>query len=199
MVVCDKPYHRTNIHHRHIVLSRNNEFYRNSLLHKKGGLYPPNPVILTHLATNIYFWWFNWIITCKASFTDIESVHHFSQAVDLQISQGICTDNLANILYAAVISNQLFSCRNICTKIGHKNGGELILTCTSLAPASLSIFTIRSDVVPRTIESSIMIILLPSTASFNTFSFTRTLDSRLLCLGLMKVLPTYLFLMNPIS
>ena len=73
MVVCDKPYHRTNIHHRHIVLSRNNEFYRNSLLHKKGGLYPPNPVILTHLATNIYFWWFNWIITCKAGITESRS------------------------------------------------------------------------------------------------------------------------------
>ena len=63
-------------------------------------------------------------------------------------------------------------------------------TCTSVAPASRSIFTMRSDVVPRTIESSIIITRFPFTASFKTFSFTRTLDSRLLCLGLIKVRPT---------
>ena len=63
-------------------------------------------------------------------------------------------------------------------------------TWTSLAPASLNMPTIRALVVPRTIESSIMITRFPATASFNTFNLMRTADSRLLCFGLIKVLPT---------
>ena len=42
-------------------------------------------------------------------------------------------------------------------------------------------------------ESSIIIIRFPSTASLRTFSLILTLDSRLLCLGLIKVRPTYPF------
>jgi hypothetical protein len=63
-------------------------------------------------------------------------------------------------------------------------------TCTSFAPASRSILTILSDVVPRTMESSIIITRFPHTASLRTLSFTFTLDSRLLCFGLINVLPT---------
>ncbi len=60
-------------------------------------------------------------------------------------------------------------------------------TCTSVAPASLNMRTIRSDVVPLTIESSIIMTRFPSTAlSRSTFSFTCTLDSLLLCFWLDK-------------
>ncbi len=63
-------------------------------------------------------------------------------------------------------------------------------TCTSAAPASLSMPTIWPQVVPRTMESSIITTRLPSTASRRGFSLTRTLDTRLFWPGLMKVRPT---------
>ena len=71
-----------------------------------------------------------------------------------------------------------------------KKGGEEMRTCTSDAPDSLSSLTIRPEVVPLTMESSIIITRFPRTASDSTFSFTLTLDSLLLCPGLIKVRPT---------
>ena len=53
-----------------------------------------------------------------------------------------------------------------------ENGGAEMRTCTSFAPASLSILTILPQVVPRTMESSTMMIRFPATDSFNTFNFT---------------------------
>ena len=78
----------------------------------------------------------------------------------------------------------------IAVEKGFQQGGELIRKWTSLAPASRSMLTIRSQVVPRTMESSIIMTRFPATASFKTFNLIRTADSRLLCFGLIKVLPT---------
>ena len=58
------------------------------------------------------------------------------------------------------------------------------------AHASRIIFTIRALVVPRTIESSIIITRLPFTTSRSAFSFTITLLSLADCFGLIKVRPT---------
>ena len=77
--------------------------------------------------------------------------------------------------------------------------GEAILTCTSVAPASFNSFTIRLEVVPLTIESSIMITLLPFTIDDTAESFILTPRSRISCVGWINVLPTYLFLISPIS
>ncbi len=63
-------------------------------------------------------------------------------------------------------------------------------TWTSFAPASFNILTIRALVVPRTIESSIITTLLPSTTFLNALSLTITLDSRADCFGFINVRPT---------
>ncbi len=70
--------------------------------------------------------------------------------------------------------------------------------CTSLAPASRSIFTMRMEVVPRTIESSTSTILLPRTASAMALSLMRTAFSRCFCVFRMKVRPMYLFFSRPV-
>ncbi|MNY80428.1 hypothetical protein D3C86_2214600 [compost metagenome] len=62
-------------------------------------------------------------------------------------------------------------------------------TWTSLAPASRSILTIRSEVVPRTMESSIITTRLPSTTLRTADSFIFTPFSRSSWLGWMKVRP----------
>ena len=72
-------------------------------------------------------------------------------------------------------------------------------TCTSSAPASLSIATMRREVVPRTIESSTSTTRLPRTIDRTADSFIRTPFSRSSCLGWMNVRPMYLFLIRPIS
>ena len=77
--------------------------------------------------------------------------------------------------------------------------GLAIRMCISLAPDWRSIFTIRREVVPRTMESSTMTSLLPSTMLRTGESFIRTPFSRSSCEGWMKVRPTYLFLISPIS
>lgn len=71
--------------------------------------------------------------------------------------------------------------------------------CTSVAPASRSIATMRREVVPRTTESSIRITRRPRTSERTGESFIRTPFSRNSCDGWMKVRPMYLFLMSPIS
>ncbi len=63
---------------------------------------------------------------------------------------------------------------------GYMTGGELILICTSLAPAILSISTIFLLVVPRTIESSIITTRLPFRILLSALSFIRT-PSSLIC------------------
>ena len=72
-------------------------------------------------------------------------------------------------------------------------------TCTSVAPASLSIVTMRREVVPRTIESSTSTTRLPLTIVRTAESFMRTPFSRSSCEGWMNVRPMYLFLISPIS
>jgi hypothetical protein len=69
-------------------------------------------------------------------------------------------------------------------------GGEEMRKCTSRAPASRIIRTIFTDVVPRTIESSMSTMLLPSTTQRLALCFMRTPSSRTDCVGWMKVRPT---------
>ena len=57
---------------------------------------------------------------------------------------------------------------------------------------------ILAEVVPLTIESSINITLFPSTVSLITFNLILTAFSLSTWDGLMKLLPIYLFLINPI-
>lgn len=70
-------------------------------------------------------------------------------------------------------------------------------TCTSVAPASRNRRTMRREVVPRTIESSISTTRCPETIPLTDESFIRTPFSRIDCDGWMKVRPMYLFLMKP--
>jgi hypothetical protein len=69
-------------------------------------------------------------------------------------------------------------------------GGELMRTCTSLAPALRIIFTILRLVVPRTSESSTTTTRFPSNTSGTALSFTLTPKWRIDCSGSMKVRPT---------
>ena len=69
-------------------------------------------------------------------------------------------------------------------------GGELILMCTSVAPASRNIRMIFWLVVPRTIESSTTTTRLPSSTSLMAFNLTLTPKFLMDCCGSMKVRPT---------
>ena len=79
------------------------------------------------------------------------------------------------------------------------SGALAMRTCTSVAPASRSILTILSDVVPRTMESSTITTLLPLTIDLTGESFIFTPFSRRDWVGRMNVRPTYLLLIKPIS
>ena len=68
-------------------------------------------------------------------------------------------------------------------------GGAEERICTSLAPASRRRVTICREVVPRTMESSIITTRLPSTQLFRGPSLMRTACSRLCWPGVMKVRP----------
>ena len=68
---------------------------------------------------------------------------------------------------------------------------------TSLAPASRNRRTIRSDVVPLTIESSIRMTRLSLTVCAITLSLILTAFSRICCVGAMKLRPMYLFFKKP--
>ena len=78
-------------------------------------------------------------------------------------------------------------------------GGLAMRRCTSVAPASRSIRTMRREVVPRTTESSMSTIRWPRTMDLTAESFIRTPFSRSACEGWMKVRAMYLFLIRPIS
>ena len=67
--------------------------------------------------------------------------------------------------------------------------GDAMRTCTSFAPAALSSRTMRSEVVPRTIESSMSATRLPATSDRTAESFIFTPFSRIACDGWMKVRP----------
>ena len=77
----------------------------------------------------------------------------------------------------------------IAVEKGFQQGGELIRKWTSLAPASRSMLTIRSQVVPRTMESSSITIRFPFTAVTSGLSLIRTLLRRSCWVGLIKVRP----------
>ena len=62
-------------------------------------------------------------------------------------------------------------------------GGQLIRTCTSVAPDARTIFTILRLVVPRTIESSIRTTRLPSSTLRTGFSLILTPKERIDWLG----------------
>ena len=78
-------------------------------------------------------------------------------------------------------------------------GGLAMRTCTSVAPASRSIRTIRSEVVPRTMESSISTTRFPAMMLRTGDNFIFTPLSRSSCEGWIKVRAIYLFLIRPIS
>ena len=61
--------------------------------------------------------------------------------------------------------------------------GLAIRTCTWVAPASFNNCTILLEVVPRTIESSIITIDFPLTTLDTGLNFNRTLRSRIACVG----------------
>ena len=69
--------------------------------------------------------------------------------------------------------------------------------CTCRAPASLSMATILSLVVPLTMESSTTTTRLSLTTSAMGLSFILTRFSLALCPGDMKVRPIYRFFTNP--
>jgi hypothetical protein len=69
-------------------------------------------------------------------------------------------------------------------------GGLEMRKCTSLAPASRIMWTIFTEVVPRTIESSMSTMRLPATTARLALCFMRTPSARMLCVGSMKVRPT---------
>src|SRR6516165_7416288 len=66
-------------------------------------------------------------------------------------------------------------------------GGEAMRKCTSLAPASRIICTIFTEVVPRTMESSMSTIRLPLTTARLALCLRRTPSWRICWLGSMKV------------
>src|SRR5215467_3632302 len=67
---------------------------------------------------------------------------------------------------------------------------EEMRKCTSLAPASRIICTIFTEVVPRTMESSMSTIRLPLTTARLALCLRRTPSCRMWWLGSMKVRPT---------
>ena len=69
-------------------------------------------------------------------------------------------------------------------------GGADTRMWTSFAPASRSRLVIWRQVVPRTMESSIITTRLPSTSLRKADSLMRTACSRLVWSGVMKVRPT---------
>jgi hypothetical protein len=69
-------------------------------------------------------------------------------------------------------------------------GGDARRKWTSRAPASRIMRTIFFEVVPRTSESSIRMMRLPSIAARLALCFMRTPSSRTLWVGWMKVRPT---------
>ena len=62
-------------------------------------------------------------------------------------------------------------------------GAELTRMCTSRAPAARTSATSPRVVVPRTIESSTITTLLPSSTSRTGLYFTLTFASRPACVG----------------
>jgi len=68
-------------------------------------------------------------------------------------------------------------------------GGQLIRIWISLTPARHNSSTRPREVVPRTIESSMMTIFFPLSTLLIGFNFTLTRKSRKNCDGCMKVLP----------
>ena len=72
-------------------------------------------------------------------------------------------------------------------------------TCTSLAPAPWTSFTISRSVVPRTMLSSINTIRFPSMTLRMGFNFTRTASRRFSGVDMINVRAIYLFLIRPSS
>ena len=68
-------------------------------------------------------------------------------------------------------------------------GGDVMRRCTSVAPASRSIWVSVRWVVPRTIESSTTTSRLPARFSRRGFSFIRTAAARASWVGAMKLRP----------
>ena len=78
-------------------------------------------------------------------------------------------------------------------------GGLPTLTCTSLAPASLSMMMSCFRVVPLTMESSTMTMLFPETVLEMGFILPLTAISLSLWSGRMNVLSAKRFFMKPSS
>ena len=92
-------------------------------------------------------------------------------------------------LWEEAISSDLTGV-SIPKKQGSVIGGELILTCTSFAPAFRNILLIFLLVVARTMESSTVTIFLLFNSSLTGLSLILTPKWRIVCSGSMKVRPT---------
>ena len=68
-------------------------------------------------------------------------------------------------------------------------GGQVMRTCTSVAPASRISLTSGPAVVPRTSESSIITTRLPARFSDRALNLSATPRSRISCVGSMNVRP----------
>ena len=110
--------------------------------------------------------------------------------VDIEIADAIRAEILADLSIVYLVGDELFRIGKIdAVMAGEACGGQLTRMCTSLAPASRRFTTRARAVVPRTIESSTTTTRFPATASLIRFSFTRTLKSRMSCVGWRKVRP----------
>ncbi len=102
------------------------------------------------------------------------------QRVQAEKAQAVCTDQRADLLHRVPAGDQVVLVWNVRAEIaGETNGGAEERICTSAAPASRSRDTICREVVPRTIESSIMTTRLPCTQLRSAPSLMRTACSRL--------------------
>ena len=131
-----------------------------------------------------------WIFTIKVSHTKATvwcicvNSNRINQAINRQVSQAIRSNDFACFLNCMIGRNQFLTCLNIDTVEtwvgkGWATDCYVDLCCSCFFFSKL---TIRRDVVPRTIESSIITTRFPLTTPDTAESFIRTLAHAILVL-----------------
>ena len=119
------------------------------------------------------------------------AAHRAVDAVDRKKRQRIGADERAHAFEVVIGGQELVALGRIdAVIVGMVIGGDAMRMCTSRAPASRIICTIFTEVVPRTIESSISTMRLPATTARLALCLRRTPSARMCCVGSMKVRPT---------